>query len=29
MYRTTRVDPLVHDLVVKYVTRAALQTVSS
>ena len=29
MYRTTRVDPLVHDLVVKYVTRAAFQTVSS
>ena len=29
MYRTTRVDPLVHDLVVKYVARAALQTVSS
>ena len=26
MYRATRVDPLVHDLVVKYVTRAALQT---
>ena len=29
MYRTTRVDPLVHDLVVKYVIRAAFQTVSS
>ena len=29
MYRTTRVDPLVHDLVVKYVTRAALQTALS
>ena len=29
MYRTTRVDLLVHGLVVKYVTRAALQTAFS